>query len=111
MKLEINSEFRPHISGPLYGAFFIDAGNIWLANEDPDRPGAKFTSKFLNELAIGTGVGIRFDITLFVIRFDVGIPVKEPWKENPWLLSQIQLGQREWRRENILYNLAIGYPF
>jgi outer membrane protein insertion porin family len=111
MKLEINTEYRPHISGPLYGAFFIDAGNIWLANEDPSRPGAKFTKNFLNELAIGTGVGIRFDITLFVIRFDVGIPLKEPWKENPWLLSQIRLGKREWRRENLLYNLAIGYPF
>jgi outer membrane protein insertion porin family len=111
MKLELNTEYRPHISGPLYGAFFIDAGNIWLANEDPSRPGAKFTKNFLNELAIGTGVGIRFDITLFVIRFDVGIPIKEPWKENPWLLNQIRLGQKEWRRENLLYNLAIGYPF
>jgi outer membrane protein assembly factor BamA len=111
IKLEINTEFRPHISGPLYGAVFIDAGNIWLANEDPDRPGAKFTKNFLKELAIGTGVGIRFDITLFVIRFDVGIPIKEPWKENPWLLSQIRLGKAEWRRENIMYNIAIGYPF
>ena len=111
MKLEINTEYRPHISGPLYGAFFIDAGNIWLANGDTSRPGAKFTKNFLNELAIGTGVGIRFDITLFVIRFDVGIPLKEPWKENPWLLNHIRLGQREWRRENLLYNLAIGYPF
>jgi outer membrane protein assembly factor BamA len=111
IKLEINTEFRPHISGPLYGAVFIDAGNIWLANEDPDRPGAKFTKNFLKELAIGTGVGIRFDITLFVIRFDIGIPIKEPWKENPWLLSQIRLGKAEWRRENIMYNLAIGYPF
>jgi outer membrane protein assembly factor BamA len=111
IKLEINTEFRPHISGPLYGAVFIDAGNIWLANEDPDRPGAKFTKNFLKELAIGTGVGIRFDITLFVIRFDVGIPLKEPWKENPWLLNQIRLGKAEWRRENIMYNIAIGYPF
>ena len=111
MKLEINSEFRPHISGPLYGAVFIDAGNIWLANEDPSRPGAKFTNNFLKELAIGTGFGIRFDITLFVIRLDIGIPVKEPWKENPWLLNQIRLGQKEWRRDNIIYNLGIGYPF
>jgi outer membrane protein assembly factor BamA len=111
MKLEINTEFRPHISGPVYGAIFLDAGNIWLSNDDPSRPGAKFTKNFLKELAIGTGVGLRFDITLFVIRFDVGIPLKEPWKENPWLLNQIRLGKREWRRENIVYNLGIGYPF
>ena len=111
IKLEMNTEFRPHISGPLYAGVFIDAGNIWLANEDPTRPGAKFTKNFLKELAIGTGAGIRFDITLFVIRFDIGIPVREPWKENPWRLNQIRLGQKEWRRENIIYNLAIGYPF
>jgi outer membrane protein assembly factor BamA len=111
IKLEMNTEFRPHISGPLYAGVFIDAGNIWLANEDPDRPGAKFTKNFLKELAIGTGAGIRFDITLFVIRFDIGIPVREPWKENAWRLDQIRLGKREWRRENIIYNLAIGYPF
>ena len=111
IKLEINTEYRPHISGPLYGALFLEAGNIWLANEDPDRPGAKFSKNFLKELAMGGGIGIRFDITLFVIRFDIGIPLKEPWKENPWLINQIRLGQKEWRRENILYNLAIGYPF
>ena len=111
IKLEMNTEFRPHISGPLYGAFFIDAGNIWLAKEDPSRPGAKFTSDFLKQLAIGTGAGIRFDIQLFIIRFDVGIPVRKPWLENPWYLNQIRLGEKEWRRENIMYNLAIGYPF
>ncbi len=111
IKLEVNTEFRPHISGPLYGAIFLDAGNIWLANEDPSRPGAKFTKNFLKELAIGTGVGIRFDITLFVIRFDVGVPLRKPWVENPWLLNQIRLGQREWRRENMMFNLGIGYPF
>lgn len=111
IKLEMNTEYRPHISGPLYGALFIDAGNIWLANVDPARPGSAFSKDFLKELAIGGGAGIRFDITLFVIRFDVGIPLREPWKENPWLLNQIRLGQREWRRENIMYNLGIGYPF
>lgn len=111
IKLEFNTEYRPHISGPLYGAVFLDAGNIWLANEDPTRPGAKFSKNFLNELAIGGGVGIRFDITLFVIRFDVGIPLREPWQDSPWLLNQIRLGEKEWRRDNIIYNLGIGYPF
>lgn len=111
IKLEVNTEYRPHISGPLYGALFLEAGNIWLANEDPNRPGAKFSKDFLKELAMGGGVGIRFDITLFVIRFDIGIPIKQPWKENPWLLRQIRFGEKEWRRENIMYNLAIGYPF
>ncbi|HZF64684.1 MAG TPA: BamA/TamA family outer membrane protein [Chitinophagaceae bacterium] len=111
IKIELNTEFRPHISGPLYGAVFVDAGNIWLANADPTRPGAEFSKNFLNELAIGTGAGIRIDIVLFVIRFDVGIPVKKPWEENPWTIQQIRLGKKLWRRDNIMYNLAIGYPF
>ncbi len=111
IKLELNTEFRPHISGPLYGAVFLDAGNIWLKNEDPTRPGAQFSKNFLKELAIGTGAGIRLDITVFVIRLDIGIPLRKPWVANPWLLDQIRLGQKEWRRENIMYNLGIGYPF
>ena len=107
----MNTEFRPHISGPLYGAIFLDAGNIWLAKEDPSRPGAKFTSKFLDQLAIGTGAGIRLDIVLFVIRFDIGVPLRRPWEEDPWALNQIKLQSREWRKNNLMYNLAIGYPF
>ncbi len=111
IRLEANTEFRPHISGPLYGALFVDAGNIWLANEDPTRPGSGFSKNFLNELAIGAGVGVRLDITLFVIRLDVAFPIRKPWEENPWYLRQLRFNQKEWRRENIVYNLAIGYPF
>jgi outer membrane protein insertion porin family len=113
IKLEFNTEFRPHISGPLYGAVFIDAGNVWLANEDPTRPGGKFSKDFLNELAVGGGLGVRLDIQLFVIRLDVGVPFRKPWEQNPWVMNQIRtmFDEREWRRENIIYNLAIGYPF
>lgn len=111
IKLEFNTEFRPHISGPLYGALFIDAGNIWLVNEDSTRPGSKFTGKFLNQLAVGAGVGIRFDIQLFVIRLDVGMPLRKPWEQNPWVMNQIDFGTQKWRKENLIYNLAIGYPF
>ncbi|MGE5520162.1 MAG: BamA/TamA family outer membrane protein, partial [Candidatus Dadabacteria bacterium] len=111
IKFELNTEYRPQISGPLYGALFIDAGNIWLKNEDPNKPGSKFTGKFLKELAVGTGVGLRMDIQLFVIRFDVAFPVRKPWLSNPWVLNQIRLGNGNWRRENVIYNLAIGYPF
>ncbi len=111
IKLELNTEYRPHISGPLYGALFIDAGNIWLAKDDPTRHGAKFSSKFLNQLAIGAGAGIRLDIVLFVIRLDIGIPIRRPWEADPWAVNQIRLRSKEWRKENIMYNLAIGYPF
>jgi outer membrane protein insertion porin family len=111
IKLEFNTEFRPHISGPLYGALFIDAGNIWLFNEDTTRPGGKFTSDFMKQLAVGAGVGLRFDIQLFVIRLDVGVPLRKPWEQNPWVMNQIDFFEPAWRKENIIYNLAIGYPF
>ncbi len=113
IKLEMNTELRPRISGPIYGALFIDAGNIWLKNADPDKPGAEFTSQFLNQLAIGAGVGLRVDIQLFVLRLDLAFPVRKPWLPDGqrFVLNQFNLGDKAWRRDNLILNLAIGYPF
>ena len=113
IKLELNSEFRPHISGPLYGAIFIDAGNIWLKNDSTftQKPGAQFTGKFLKQMAVDVGIGIRLDITLFVIRLDIATPIRKPWEVPPGVLRQINFRDPAWRRQNIVYNLAIGYPF
>jgi outer membrane protein insertion porin family len=113
IKFEMNTEFRPHISGPLYGAVFLEAGNIWLYNDSQytKKPGAQFSKDFLKQLAVDAGVGIRLDITLFVIRFDVAFPLRKPWTVPPWVINQIQFSMPEWRRQNIVYNLAIGYPF
>ena len=114
IKLEMNTEYRPHLSGPLYGALFIDAGNIWLKNEDTTRPGSKFSGDFLKELYVGAGAGLRLDITLFVIRLDVAFPLRIPNIEDPWVINQINLigkGSGDWRKKNVVFNLAIGYPF
>jgi len=113
IKFEINTEFRPHITGPLYGAIFLEAGNIWLVNDSTytHKPGAQFTSKWLSQLAVDVGVGLRFDITIFVIRLDVGFPLRKPWLQNPWVINQIKLGDTHWRKNNLVYSLAIGYPF
>ena len=113
IKFEINTEFRPHISGPLYGAIFLEAGNIWLVNDSTytHKPGSQFTSKWLSQLAVDAGLGLRFDITMFVIRLDVGFPLRKPWLQNPWVINQIKLGDTHWRKNNLVYSLAIGYPF
>ena len=113
IKLEMNTEFRPHISGPLYGALFLEAGNVWLWNDSTytHKPGSQFTGKFLSQLAVDAGVGVRLDITIFVIRLDVGFPLRKPWEQNPWVMNQIRFSNPAWRRENIVYNLGIGYPF
>ena len=113
IKLELNSEFRPHITGPLYGAIFIDAGNIWLMNDSTytKKPGSQFSGKFLSQLAVDVGLGLRLDITIFVIRLDAGFPIRKPWVIPPFVLNQINFRDPAWRKQNLVFNLAIGYPF
>ena len=113
IKLELNTEFRIKFNNILEGAAFIDAGNVWLFNEDPNQPGAKFTKKFLNQLAIGTGVGLRFDLQILLLRLDLATPVREPWLPagHQFVLNQFNLGSKTWRRQNLVLNIAIGYPF
>jgi outer membrane protein assembly factor BamA len=113
IKLEFNSELRAKLFSIVHGAVFVDAGNVWLYNDNTDKPGGKFSSKFLKELAIGTGVGLRFDISFLVLRLDVAFPLRKPWlpESERWVLNKIAFGDRTWRRENLVYNIGIGYPF
>ncbi len=113
IKLELNTEYRAQLYRFIHGAVFADAGNIWLWNKDTSRPGAEFSGKFLNQLAVGTGAGLRLDLDFLVLRLDVAFPVRKPWlpEGNRWVFDEIDFGSRNWRRENIVYNLAIGYPF
>lgn len=113
LKLELNTEYRPKLFSVVEGALFVDAGNIWLLNEDPDRPGAKISKDFLSELAVGTGFGLRFDLSFLVLRGDLAFPIRKPYlpKGERWVLNEINFGNRDWRKENLVFNLAIGYPF
>ncbi|TFH26883.1 MAG: hypothetical protein E4H10_05680 [Bacteroidia bacterium] len=108
VKLEGNLEYRFGISKVLKGAVFLDAGNIWLMNEDEKRPGSKFElDYFYKQLAIGTGVGLRFDFNFFVLRTDLGFPIRSPYLtdgEN-WLIGTGKVFS------NSMFYLAIGYPF
>jgi outer membrane protein insertion porin family len=67
------------------------------------------------DIAIGTGAGLRVDFSYaIVIRFDFGIPLKKPYptKNNSgWYIGEWTLGDSRWRRDNIIWNIAIGYPF
>jgi outer membrane protein insertion porin family len=113
IKLEMNTELRMRIAGILHGAAFIDAGNIWLFNENTKKPGGKFNADFLKELAVGAGLGLRFDISFLVLRFDVAFPLRKPWLDpgNRWVISQVDVLSPSWRKQNLVYNLGIGYPF
>jgi len=113
VKIEANTELRAKLFSIVQGAIFVDAGNIWTRRDDTSRPGSKFTSKFLNDFAVGTGAGLRFDVKFLVLRLDVAFPIRKPYLPGgpAWVIDQVDFGNRQWRRENMVYNLAIGYPF
>jgi outer membrane protein insertion porin family len=113
LKLELNTEARAKLYSFLHGALFVDAGNVWTMRDTTlFGPGAKFSGKFLSELAVNIGAGIRFDFKILVLRLDLGIPVRKPWlpPEQRWDLA-FNLGSSQWRKENLIFNIAIGYPF
>lgn len=113
IKLELNTEFRAKLYSVIHGAVFIDAGNVWLYRENTFKPGAKFSKEFMSELAVGTGVGLRFDFNFFVLRLDLAFPLRKPWlpKGDRWVWDEIKIGDKTWRKENLVLNLGIGYPF
>ncbi len=113
IKLELNAEYRLKLFSIVNGALFADAGNTWLYNENPDKPGGKFSKDFLNELAVGVGLGLRFDFAFLVLRTDLAFPLSKPWlsRGERWVISQIDFADSKWRKENLVFNLAIGYPF
>ena len=113
-------EFRFPLVSWFEGALFLDAGNVWLINDDPLRPGGKFSSNFINELAIGSGLGIRIDLEFFIIRMDLGIPLRNPAIQmnessnefKPWIFNSYNSTANENNRFfRPQFNLGIGYPF
>ncbi len=108
-KLEANLEYRFSLFPKLEGAFFIDAGNIWAINKYDDRPGATFKiDQFYRQIAVGTGTGLRFDLSYFILRFDVGMKLHDPSAESEkrWII-----GNRKITGSDFNLNFAIGYPF
>ncbi len=112
IRLEGNLEYRFPIVPYVKGAVFADAGNVWLVNENEALPGGKFTSDWAKELGVGAGIGIRIDIQIFVIRFDLATPIRKPWlPEGERWITEFSPDIRSWRRDNLILNFAIGYPF
>jgi outer membrane protein assembly factor BamA len=113
IKLELNTELRVKLFSIVNGAIFVDAGNVWLYNADTSRPGGQFNGQFLQQLAVGTGVGLRFDISILILRLDVAFPLRKPYlpEGQRWVINQIDFGSGNWRSQNLVFNLGIGYPF
>lgn len=111
LKLEFNLEYRLRLIGQLHGALFLDTGNIWLINPDANRPGGSLQEvtdfrDFLNQLALGTGLGLRYDLDFIVIRFDAGIGLHVPH-----LTSRRGYYNIPNFMDGLGLHLAIGYPF
>jgi outer membrane protein assembly factor BamA len=108
IRLILSAEYRLKALSWLEPAFFIDAGNIWTIKEYPNQPDGLFHwDRFYKEIAVGAGLGLRFDLGFFVIRLDGGTRIYDP----------ARLGNDRWAlfKRNFLKNsaayIAIGYPF
>jgi hypothetical protein len=109
IKLEANLEYRFKLIAFVEGAFFLDAGNIWAINEKDNREGALFElNKFYKQIALGTGAGLRFDLSYFIFRLDLGIKLRDPSEpaNRGWII-----GSRSYQGNDFNLSFAIGYPF
>lgn len=110
IKLEANAEYRFKLFWILEGALFLDAGNIWTFNEDPARPGAMFRfDDFINDIAVGTGTGFRFDFKFVTARIDLGMKLRDPSisGKSRWIFA----GREYSFEDDFTFVLGIGYPF
>ncbi len=105
LKIALNLEYRFNIFGDLNGALFADAGNIWNVLDNVEDEEAIFEDvSSLAELALGTGIGLRYDFSFFVLRLDVGFKTYNPaLDENKrWFTDYLKSG---------IFNIGINYPF
>lgn len=114
IRLEANTELRYKVNKYIELAAFVDAGNIWSYSDTATfGPAAKFQSDFYRQIAIGTGVGLRIDLSYFLVRFDLATPLRKPYKTDgsEWVIDKINFRSRDWRRQNLVFNIGVGYPF
>lgn len=128
MLIEGSAELRGrlfHLGADVNGAIFVDAGNVWtLSDNNNNRPGTVFRfGTFIPQIAVGTGVGLRFDFSFFVIRFDGGIKVWDPARRYPdssepdgikdkrFILPEFSLRRLSSGPNPLIINFGIGYPF
>ncbi|WP_029038310.1 translocation and assembly module lipoprotein TamL [Salinimicrobium xinjiangense] len=106
MKIALSAEYRFNLFGDLNSALFADAGNIWNVFDIVEEEASTFTSfSDLGELAVGTGVGLRYDFDFFVLRFDIGFKTYDP------SLPEGERWFRGYKLNKAVFNVGINYPF
>jgi len=131
LKLEFNLEYRFPLFSLLNGAIFLDGGNVWTLQRDPDRPGSQFllgprpvtnntsayqiNDAFYKQIALNTGFGIRLDLSYFIIRLDAGVKLRSPYPLN---INETDVNAADywykfkgWGINDVNFNLGLGYPF
>lgn len=106
LKIALNLEYRFNIFEDFYGALFADAGNIWNVLDNVEDENATFDNlSSLEDIALGTGFGLRYDFGFVVFRFDTGFKTYDPSYQNAnrWL--------NDYNFRNAVYNIGINYPF
>ena len=111
IKLDMNLEYRFKVLRFLELAAFTDAGNIWTIDDYSTQPGGMFYwDEFYRQIAWSYGVGVRFDLSVFIFRIDFGVKLYDPSRiaeGKQWRLVENGLG---WK-DDMTFHFAIGYPF
>ncbi len=116
--LEGSAEYRTQLikfsSFNIQTAFFVDAGNVWLLRKDKSAPNGEFAfDRFYREIALGTGVGLRFDFSFLIVRFDYGTKVYDPGRRpaDRWAIKNVFGPRSVFAPGQSSLNFGIGYPF
>ncbi len=110
MKIVLNFEYRYNIftfsnGSQLNGALFFDSGNVWSLDKNDTRTNTKFKfNEFYKQMALNSGIGLRYDMSFFVIRLDVGVPFYSPRGTEGWVIKNLKF-------KNVAWNFGINYPF
>ena len=112
-----------HFGADINGALFVDAGNVWLLRPNPNKPNATLKgNRFIPDIAVAAGYGIRIDFSFFIIRFDAAVKVWDParryidaetgqWVDERFLLPKFSIRQLSKGANPLVVNFGIGYPF
>lgn len=115
LKLEGSVEWRQRLTSLFELALFVDAGNVWdLQRRADTNEQALFRwENFYRQIALGAGFGVRLDFEVLLLRLDLAIPLIIPWlpEGQRWVGDKINPGNPDWRRDNLNFSLAFGYPF
>ena len=121
--LEASIELRKKLFGFVEGAVFVDAGNVWtfkplkkeVSGNEVENGNSQFKiNEFYKEFGVGTGFGLRFNFSFLILRFDVGMKVYDPAREegDRFVLNKVKFfNPFSVNREPVIYNIGIGYPF